>query len=93
MTPIVNDWPLVSCIMPTYNRRRFVPGAIRSFLRQDFPNKELVILDDGTDPVADLMPDDPQVHYVRLSQRTTVGAKRNLCLRAGRRLVNRALGR
>src|SRR5215213_9954665 len=28
--------PLVTCIMPTYNRRSFVPQAIRCFLRQDY---------------------------------------------------------
>jgi hypothetical protein len=30
------DLPLVSCIMPTANRRRFVPEAIRLFLPQDY---------------------------------------------------------
>jgi hypothetical protein len=43
--------PLVSCIMPTANRRRFVPEAIRLFLAQDYLEKELVILDDGEDSV------------------------------------------
>jgi GT2 family glycosyltransferase len=28
--------PLVTCIMPTHNRRSFVPQAIRCFLRQDY---------------------------------------------------------
>ena len=88
MTPTANDGPLVSCIMPTYNRRHFVPGAIRSFLRQDFPNKELVIVDDGTDAVCDLVPADPRLRYIRLPQRATVGAKRNLaCDQAGGSLI------
>lgn len=26
----------VSCIMPTFNRRAFVPGAIACFLAQDY---------------------------------------------------------
>ena len=78
MTPTARDWPLVSCIMPTYNRRHFVPRAIRSFLRQDFPHKELVIVDDGAEAVGDLVPVDPRVRYVRLERRATVGAKRNL---------------
>ena len=60
MTPTARDWPLVSCIMPTYNRRHFVPRAIRSFLRQDFPHKELVIVDDGAEAVGDLVPVDPR---------------------------------
>ena len=53
--------PLVSCIMPTYNRRRFVPGAIAQFLRQDYLSSELVILDDGADLVGDLVPADPSI--------------------------------
>lgn len=71
-------YQLVSCIMPTYNRRLFVPQAIRYFLQQNYPNRELVIVDDGTDPVNDLIPDDSRIRYVRLSKRHSVGAKRNL---------------
>jgi glycosyltransferase involved in cell wall biosynthesis len=70
--------PLVSCIMPTYNRRTFVPMAVRYFLRQDYARTELVVVDDGTDPVADCLPDDPRVRYVRPGRRLTIGAKRNL---------------
>jgi len=29
-------------------RRMFVPNAIKYFLNQDYPNKELIIIDDGT---------------------------------------------
>ncbi len=70
--------PMVSCIMPTLDRRRFVPRAIQYFQRQDYPAKELVILDDGRDPVADLVPDDPRIVYRRLEHRVVLGAKRNL---------------
>jgi Methyltransferase domain/Glycosyl transferase family 2 len=70
--------PLVSCIMPTANRPRFVPQAIKYFLQQDYPNRELILLDDGADSVADLIPTDPRIRYVRLAQRYTMGAKHNL---------------
>jgi glycosyltransferase involved in cell wall biosynthesis len=77
------DVPLVSCIMPTFDRRPFIPQAIRCFLGQDYPNLELIVLDDGTDPIANLIPSDPRVTYVRLLERKSVGAKRNLaCERA-----------
>jgi len=69
--------PLVSCIMPTCNRRRFIPQAIRRFLRQDYPNLELIVVDDGAESVADCMPEHPRIHYFRLDQKLTVGAKRN----------------
>jgi hypothetical protein len=78
------EQPLVSCIMPTANRRRFVPQAIRYFQAQDYPHKELVILDDGTDSVADLIPDDSQVRYTRLTGQRPLGAKRNACVEASR---------
>jgi glycosyltransferase involved in cell wall biosynthesis len=69
---------LVSCIMPTRNRRRFVGQAIWYFLRQDYEPRELLILDDGDDPVDDLVPSDPRISYRRLDGRRSLGAKRNL---------------
>jgi hypothetical protein len=76
--------PLVSCIMPTYNRRPFVAQAIHYYLRQDYPNKELIILDDGTDPVADLVPHHPSIHYEQLPARQSMGAKHNLACEQAR---------
>jgi len=70
--------PLVSCIMPTYNRRAFVRQAIHYFQRQDYPNRELIIIDDGTEAVVDLMPDAPNIRYIRLTEKQSIGAKRNL---------------
>jgi len=69
--------PLVTCIMPTYNRRQYVPQAIQYFLRQDYANRELLILDDGSEPVDELVPSDPRIRYIRLDTRMILGAKRN----------------
>ena len=69
---------LVSCVMPTFDRRVFVPQAVRYFLRQDYPAKELIIVDDGPEPVRDLLPADPRIVYHRLESRMVLGAKRNL---------------
>jgi hypothetical protein len=76
--------PLVSCIMPTYNRRPFVLLALRYFLAQDYPNKELVIVDDGSDPIGDVVESLPNVRYLRLSSRGSIGAKRNLACQHAR---------
>jgi glycosyltransferase involved in cell wall biosynthesis len=75
---------LVSCIMPTRNRRRFVGQAIWYFLRQDYEPRELLILDDGDDPVEDLVPSDPRISYRRLESRLPLGAKRNLACELSR---------
>lgn len=77
LIPDHRDFYLVSCMMPTYNRRSFVPQAIKYFMRQDYPNRELVVVDDGTDPVGDLIPDDSRIRYVRLPRRYSIGEKRN----------------
>lgn len=74
--------PRVSCLMPTADRRRFVPLAVRCFLAQDWPNRELVILDDGVEPVADLLPSHPDIRYLRLPPGNSLGVKRNLCAEA-----------
>jgi glycosyltransferase involved in cell wall biosynthesis len=79
--PPATDWPLVSCIMPTYNRRRFVPQSLQYFLHQDYPNRELIIIDDGTDAIEDLTQGMSGIRYVRLPSRTSIGAKRNLACR------------
>lgn len=81
---IIRVEPLISCIMPTANRRAFVPNAIRYFLRQDYANRELLILDDGSDSVSDLIPDDPRIRYVYLQDRRTLGAKHNLACQHAR---------
>ncbi|HXH40510.1 MAG TPA: glycosyltransferase [Thermoanaerobaculia bacterium] len=84
LTPVSSsDAPLVSCIMPTYNRRTFIPDALRCFFAQDHPNIELIVVDDGSDSIADLLPGDDRILYFRLTSRLTVGAKRNYaCERA-----------
>jgi glycosyltransferase involved in cell wall biosynthesis len=81
-SPSAGQRPLVSCIMPTAGRRAFVGQAIAYFLRQDYYPAELLVIDDGADAVADLLPDDPRVRYLRLERRRSVGAKRNLACEA-----------
>jgi hypothetical protein len=73
--------PLVSCLMPTGNRSEFAALAIRRFLAQDYVHSELVIIDDGTAPLAPGLVAHPRIRYVRLKQSLSIGAKRNLACR------------
>jgi glycosyltransferase involved in cell wall biosynthesis len=71
-------------MMPTADRRVLAAQAIRYFQRQDYPQRELLILDDGSDPIADLAVGDPAIRYVRIAQRQSLGAKRNLACEEAR---------
>src|SRR5262249_52518557 len=74
--------PLVTCILPTCDRHSFLPEAIRYFLRQDYLILEIIIRVDGKSPVASLLPHDPRIRLIRLSQKKNVGAKRNIACAA-----------
>lgn len=72
------DSPLVSCIMPTANRQKYIPFAIDHFLNQDYPNKELIIIDDGIKSVRNLISKHPQIQYFYSKKPIgTIGVKRN----------------
>lgn len=38
----------VSVIIPSYNHKQFIEQTIRSVLEQDYPNLELIVIDDGS---------------------------------------------
>lgn len=71
--------------MPTRDRRPLIPLAIRSFLNQTHQERELIILDDGTDETHQVIPNDPRITYVLLPQPPlTIGAKRNALVNLAR---------
>lgn len=81
------DRPLVSCVMPTADRRAFLPLALASYLAQDFPSRELLVVDDGTRDASDLLQGISGVRHLRLSARASIGHKRNLACDAARGAV------
>lgn len=75
--------PLVTAVITTFNRERYLPSAIGSVLNQTMPDFELLILDnsssDGTEQVVKSF-DDPRIRHIRHPP-ITIGAQRNLGLR------------
>jgi glycosyltransferase involved in cell wall biosynthesis len=70
--------PLVSAVMPTYNRPEFVRHAFGQFITQTYPCKELVIIDDGEIPIPQSIAKHPWVKYIRLGERLSLGEKHNI---------------
>lgn len=72
--------PLVSVLTVTKDRRRFIPQLLRQFEKQDYPNKELVIVASGA-LLHDLVPRcNPRIRLIHLDD--TLGACRNAAVAA-----------
>lgn len=76
--------PLASCLCPTYGRPAPLGEAIWSFLQQDYPNKELIIVNDHHRPIT-LDRAYPGVVVHNLPERLpNMGQKRNCVVRLAR---------
>ena len=77
-----NNIPFVSVCTPTFNRRPFIPNMFKCFKHQDYPMDKIewIILDDGTDPIEDLIKEAniPQIKYIKLDEKIPLGKKRNI---------------
>jgi hypothetical protein len=73
-------YPFVSVCTPTFNRRPFINAMIMCFNNQDYPQDrmEWIIIDDGSDPIEDLVASHPRVKYFKYDTKMTLGKKRNL---------------
>lgn len=77
--------PPVSVILTTRDRPRFLQIALRCYQHQTYPNRELIVVDDGTESPAD----EDQVaavggRLIRVPPGTTIGAKLNTGAEAAR---------
>jgi len=80
------DRPLISVVIPTHNRSRYVVEAVNSALTQEFQDLEVVVVDDGSiDHTADILAeiDDPRFRYVP-KPKSNAPDTRNRCIAATR---------
>ena len=64
----LNDQPLVSVVIATYNMGQYLPAAVKSVCDGDYQSVEVIIIDDGSDDdskslLGDLL-NDPRVRYI-----------------------------
>ena len=85
----MQDYGLVSIIMPTWNCARFIKESIQSVLAQTYQNWELLIQDDcSTDNTMEIvhpyMTKDQRIKYEYNAQNSGAAVTRNnaLCCRA-----------
>ena len=86
----LNEYPLISVVVPTYARSTLLPRALDSIFNQTWPNVEVVVVDDNipgshweaeTAEVLAPYRSRPNFVYVKTTGKTGGGAARNLALR------------
>ncbi len=73
--------PLVSVILPTYNRAHLIEKSIKSVLDQTYTNFELLIIDDGSDDNTENVVkniDDPRIKYIKCIENKGANVARNI---------------
>lgn len=80
--PKSTSHPSVSLLTPTFNRRPFIPKLIEYIKEQTYPAEriEWIVLDDGTDPIEDLLAPHMKtmnIRYIREPEKINIGVKRN----------------
>lgn len=78
------EQPLVSVVLPTWNRAAYLPRAIKSVLTQDYERLELIVVDDGsTDDTRQIVGamEDGRIRYMRTPSNRGVSAARNAGIR------------
>jgi glycosyltransferase involved in cell wall biosynthesis len=87
MSALGQQAPLFSIILPVYNRELLVKRAIESCLAQDYPDFELIVVDDGSTDRSVSVAEayrDSRISVVRHPVNRGVGPARNTGVEAGR---------
>ena len=66
--------PIVSIILPTFNREKLISRAIKSVINQSFKNWELIIVDDGSSDntylvISEFIKSHENIRYIKHSNR------------------------
>ncbi|MBN1796317.1 MAG: glycosyltransferase [Sedimentisphaerales bacterium] len=63
---IKTNGPVVTVLIPTYNRRRYLPLAVESVINQDYQNLEIFVMNDGGEDVSDIIESfhEPRINFI-----------------------------
>ncbi len=79
--------PVVSIVLPTYNRAHLLPRAVESILNQTYKDFELLIVDDASTDNTDTIVkniNDPRIKYIKCIENKGANAARNIGIKAAK---------
>jgi glycosyltransferase involved in cell wall biosynthesis len=82
----LSEYPLVTVVIPTYNRLDFVQQAIASVVAQTYTNWELFVVDDGSDDgtsEAVISMNDVRIRLLKMKHVGNIAKLRNTGVQAG----------
>jgi len=76
----------VSVIIPTYNRAKFIPNAVRSIINQKYNNREIIIVDDSLnnktqEVVNSLKKEHPDIFYYHKERSKIQSNRKDIALK------------
>lgn len=84
---VLKQKPMVSIVMPTYNRAHLIEKSIQSVLQQTYTNFELLIVDDGSIDNTEKVVQrclDPRIRYIKCSKNMGANVVRNIGIKAAK---------
>lgn len=75
----MTDLPSISVVIPCYNAEKYIVAAIRSVMLQNWPNLEIIVVDDGSrdNSVAVVADNFPFVKLIRQTNQGVAAARNN----------------
>lgn len=83
MAKLNNTQPLVSVLIPTYNRKWLLPRTLESVLTESYKNIEIILINDAGEDVQDIVNsfNDPRIKYFQNEKNLDLAGTRNAGLK------------
>jgi len=83
-----NTYPLVSVVIPFFNRIELTCRAVKSVFAQTYPNIEIIIINDGSteddSEFLELVSDQEDMKYIKIQKNIGPGAARNVGIKSAK---------
>lgn len=84
---MIEEQPLISCIIPVFNAEKYLHRCINSILAQDYPTIEIILIDDGSTDTSSTICDEYAKQYCNIIVKHTSNKGASLARKTGLELA------